>query len=154
MGCSRFGERIARGCDVQQTLIRPTTSEARRHVQLLLADQSAEVRYAAALLVTELMGNAIRHARGAESVKLNRSGAVFSAEVFDASPVLPTVQGVNPVSGSGLGLLVVSSLAKSWSAEPHESGKVVRFELDIAPTENEPVPPHEGPAPHEEPNAR
>jgi two-component sensor histidine kinase len=128
---------------VQEALARPTTSEARRHVQILLADQTPEVRYVAALLVTELMGNAIRHAKGADTVKLTRRGAMFSAEVFDASPVLPEVQGIDPLSASGLGLLVVSSLAKSWSAEPHGSGKVVRFELEITPAEFEPGQPHE-----------
>jgi two-component sensor histidine kinase len=100
---------------------------------LLLADQTTEIRYVAALLVTELMGNAIRHARGADSVRLNRSGGIFSAEIFDSNPELPNVRCVDPEQPSGLGLLVVSSLAKSWSAEPLESGKVVRFDLDLAP---------------------
>jgi two-component sensor histidine kinase len=119
---------------MQELLARPTTSEARRQIQMLLADQTTELRYVAALLVTELMGNAIRHAKGAEAVKLNRQGALFSAEIFDSSPDLPAVKGVDAERASGLGLMIVSSLAKNWSAEATETGKVVRFELEITPS--------------------
>lgn len=82
------------------------------------------------LLVDELAGNAVRHARTPFSVTLVWDGRTLRGEVTDVNPAPP-----QPKLGTGLdelggrGLLLVSRLADRWGFEGHTHGKTVWFEL-------------------------
>jgi anti-sigma regulatory factor (Ser/Thr protein kinase) len=83
------------------------------------------------LLVSELVGNAIRHA-GARTYGLRivkRRGWV-RAEVRDPSRALPClVPIVRDLDESGRGLLLVETLADRWGVELLPRGKTTWFEL-------------------------
>lgn len=78
------------------------------------------------LLVTELVTNAVLHARTPVTVELSWQGAQFRVAVVDASPVMPRV-GLDSRSddASGRGLLLVDRLADKWGLEPVDGGKSV-----------------------------
>lgn len=84
----------------------------------------------AELLVSELVTNAVRHARGGRvELRLVRSGATLICEVEDEDHTLPTLLNAGPGDEFGRGLRIVSVLAKEWGTSRTASGKTVWFEL-------------------------
>lgn len=79
------------------------------------------------LVVSELVGNALRHGRGAPTLRLAGTASRLRIEVTDGSPVLPAVRRSGPEGGWGLKL--VERLAARWGASHRASGKVVWCEL-------------------------
>jgi len=86
----------------------------------------------AILLTSELVANAVIHARSAIRVVARRTPPEVVVEVFDASPDLPVPGAGDPGRDGGRGLLIVDRLASRWGVEPAESGKVVWFALRAA----------------------
>src|SRR3954453_21679022 len=85
------------------------------------------------LLVDELAGNAVRHARTPFSVTLTWDGHTLRGEVTDVNPLPPQPKHSPPPDDlGGRGLLLVSRLADRWGFEGHSRGKTVWFELDPA----------------------
>jgi two-component sensor histidine kinase len=86
---------------------------------------------AAALLVSELVTNAVTHAGSEVHVVIGRGGhyAVLRVEVGDFSSEPPTMGGFDLEAMSGRGLALVEALAHRWGVETHASGKRVWFEL-------------------------
>ncbi len=90
---------------------------------------------AAALLTSELVTNAVLHARTDLSIEVARHDGVVRVTVRDGSPEQPRRRrhGVSAGTGRGLGLL--ATLATAWGSEP--SGpphrKAVWFELPVDP---------------------
>ena len=86
----------------------------------------------AALLVSELVTNAVVHA--ASDVRIRVSARpVTRVEVEDDSPRLPKTPSptaADALEPGGLGLTIVDCLASRWGADPRPKGKVVWFELD------------------------
>ena len=82
------------------------------------------------LLVSELVTNAILHARTTMTlvVRLRRTGV--RVEVHDASPGAPVLRDYGDDAMTGRGLALVDELAESWGVERHADGKAVWFELD------------------------
>jgi anti-sigma regulatory factor (Ser/Thr protein kinase) len=83
----------------------------------------------AGLLVSELATNAVVHGRSDYTVRVELLGDVVRVEVADDNPRQPTVSFVSSGSISGLGLWVVSKLAKQWGSRPNGEGKTVFFEI-------------------------
>jgi anti-sigma regulatory factor (Ser/Thr protein kinase) len=83
----------------------------------------------AQLLVSELATNAVVHGRTDYTVRVQLIQDVVRVEVADDNPRQPTVASVSPGSNSGLGLWVVSKLAKRWGSRPDGEGKAVFFDL-------------------------
>jgi len=83
-----------------------------------------------ALLVTELVTNAVVHGAAPISVEfcLQETGSV-RVEVSDGSSILPTMRVLDGDSPSGRGLCLVDALAADWGAHSMAHGKVVWFEL-------------------------
>jgi anti-sigma regulatory factor (Ser/Thr protein kinase) len=82
------------------------------------------------LLVDELAGNAVRHARTPFSVTLTWDGRTLRGEVTDVNPIPPQPRlAMSPDALGGRGLLLVSELADRWGFEGHSRGKTVWFEL-------------------------
>ncbi|MDP1966712.1 MAG: sensor histidine kinase [Reyranella sp.] len=69
-----------------------------------------------ALIVSELLTNAIKHGKGRITVKLEgRSGTGYAISVCNDGPALP--EGFDPVAGEGLGMKLVLSLVEQIGGE-------------------------------------
>lgn len=80
----------------------------------------------AALVLSELVGNAVRHADGPSlSVRLRRSGEVLRIAVQDDSPAPPQWRDASWGDETGRGMHIVDALSSRWGWEPHPTGKVV-----------------------------
>ncbi|MFD5568399.1 ATP-binding protein [Streptomyces cadmiisoli] len=87
-----------------------------------------------ALLVSELVTNALRHATGPIGVRLVRPDElsdVLLVEVSDPLPEPPRERVARPEDESGRGLQLVASSSRRWGTRPGESGKTVWFELAV-----------------------
>jgi serine phosphatase RsbU (regulator of sigma subunit)/anti-sigma regulatory factor (Ser/Thr protein kinase) len=83
------------------------------------------------LLVSELVTNAIKYAKGEILLKLVLESDSLVCEVHDSSPALPRVLQVDKDAENGRGLHVVSQLASRWGARRTHSGKVVWCEQTV-----------------------
>ncbi|MFR9795380.1 ATP-binding protein [Streptomyces sp. MS06] len=89
----------------------------------------------AALLVSELVTNALRHSTGPIGVRLVRPDAPdrgLLVEVSDPLPDPPRERVARPEDESGRGLQLVASSSRRWGTRPGEVGKTVWFELTIS----------------------
>jgi anti-sigma regulatory factor (Ser/Thr protein kinase) len=88
----------------------------------------------AALLVSELVTNALVHARGSVRVRILCDVNAIRIEVGDADDHEEevTMQPLSPERGSGRGLRIVDVLARRWSTRSRPDGKAVWFELERA----------------------
>ncbi|MEU4657306.1 SpoIIE family protein phosphatase [Streptomyces sp. NPDC023723] len=84
----------------------------------------------AALLVSELVTNAVRHAHRPVVLRLVH-GDTLLCEVDDDDHELPTLLDAGPGDEAGRGLLVVSTLAREWGTSRTATGKTVRCELTL-----------------------
>jgi two-component sensor histidine kinase len=105
----------------------------RRALADLLADHAdQDVNDTAALLVTELVTNAARHAGGDLRVRAGLRTDTLLVEVSDVSPQLPELVGLPAWEDeSGRGLVLVDALADRWGSDPLPTGKRVWFELSV-----------------------
>lgn len=83
----------------------------------------------AELLVSELVTNAVLHARTSITLQVHRTSSGVRVEVIDASPRSPRPRDYSDQATTGRGLALVESLSSSWGMEPHGNGKTVWFEL-------------------------
>lgn len=88
----------------------------------------------AALLVNELVTNAILHAGTDIEVRLRQAEARIRVEVADGGAGTVEVRDFGADASTGRGLLLIEELADEWGAEPDGAGKVVWFELDASET--------------------
>jgi anti-sigma regulatory factor (Ser/Thr protein kinase) len=88
----------------------------------------------AALLVSELVTNAIRYGGSRAVLEATAPGGLLRVAVRDDNPDLPVV-GHHPdlTAEGGRGLLLVSTLADDWGVESSDGGKAVWFELALDP---------------------
>jgi hypothetical protein len=77
------------------------------------------------LLVSELVTNAIKYAKGETHLRLILEPDSLVCEVHDTSPALPRVLQVDKDAENGRGLHVVSQLSARWGARRSQTGKVV-----------------------------
>ncbi|MFD3733917.1 ATP-binding protein [Streptomyces sp. NPDC058632] len=88
----------------------------------------------AALLVSELVTNALRHATGPIDVCLLRPSGldrVLRVEVSDPLPDLPHERVTRPEDEGGRGLQLLARTARRWGTRPGDVGKTVWFELTV-----------------------
>ena len=76
------------------------------------------------LVVTELVTNAVQHARGPVHVRLIRDDALI-CEVSDGSNTSPHARRAQPLDEGGRGLYLVGQLADRWGTRYTESGKTI-----------------------------
>src|SRR5580700_10398661 len=86
------------------------------------------------LLVSELVTNAIKYAKGEILLRLILESGSLACEVHDSSPALPRVLQVDRDAENGRGLHVVSQLATRWGARRTHTGKVVWCEQALSAT--------------------
>ncbi|MCX9193447.1 hypothetical protein C3Y87_19010 [Carbonactinospora thermoautotrophica] len=83
----------------------------------------------AALLVSELVTNLVRHAQAPGWLRVAYVDSVLRIEVFDPSPYAPQEQAPAWDDEAGRGLAIVTELAAEFGWEPRDGGKVVYAEL-------------------------
>ncbi|MFD0273492.1 ATP-binding protein [Kitasatospora sp. NPDC127111] len=92
-----------------------------------------EVADDVALLVAELVANAMLHGGGPLELVLEVSESRLRIEVSDPSPTLPVPRHPHdPGLPGGHGLFIVRGTADRWGAEPHALGKTIWAEVDAA----------------------
>lgn len=80
----------------------------------------------AALVLSELVGNAVRHADGDRlQVQLRRTGDLLRIAVRDGSPAGPAPREATCEDETGRGLLIIDALSYRWGWQPRPGGKVV-----------------------------
>ncbi len=85
----------------------------------------------AALVTTEVVTNAVLHARTAVTLTIQRDGASgVNVAVTDRSRHRPQRRLAEADSTSGRGMELLDLLAASWSVDVTDSGKTVHFWLD------------------------
>ena len=85
----------------------------------------------AALLVSELVSNAVRHAHASPVLKLGLevSGTYLRMEVLDANPDPPLPRVPGALGESGFGFVLIEALADRWGVRTTAAGKAVWAEL-------------------------
>ncbi len=75
-------------------------------------------------LVSELVGNVVRHAKGPMHVRLLR-GRTLTCEVYDASLATPRIRHATETDEDGRGLQLVAALSHRWGARYTGGGKCI-----------------------------
>lgn len=84
------------------------------------------------LLVSEVVTNAVLHARSEVVLLIQQREDVTRIEVSDASPVPPRLHHFTAESATGRGLRLLDQLALRWGTDSSGTGKVVWFEVGSA----------------------
>ncbi|WP_331769495.1 SpoIIE family protein phosphatase (plasmid) [Embleya sp. NBC_00888] len=109
---------------------------ARHHVRdQLCAWGLEELSPTTELLVSELVGNVVRHAKGPVSLRLLRSRTLI-CEVTDGSASLPRIRRAAETDEDGRGLQLIAMLAESWGARYTPDGKCIWTEQRMPVTES------------------
>ncbi|MFJ5156777.1 SpoIIE family protein phosphatase, partial [Streptomyces sp. NPDC088353] len=105
--------------------------EAREHVRDQLARWDVDaLTMAAELLVSELVGNAVRHAKGPIGLRLLR-GERLICEVSDSSLTTPRIRHASETDEGGRGLQLVAALSDRWGARYTSAGKCIWTEQQM-----------------------
>jgi anti-sigma regulatory factor (Ser/Thr protein kinase) len=114
----------------------PTTASvpaARRFVRdALVAWRCPVDSDVAQLLASEIVTNAVLHARTDAYLSVRFAPDHVRVEVHDRSRALPARRPFDPNATSGRGLTLVDAYSSGWGAEADGPGKVVWFELSCA----------------------
>ncbi|MFF8593314.1 ATP-binding protein [Streptomyces sp. NPDC015220] len=113
-----------------------SAATARRLVQVVVLRHwglSPKLTEDAVLLVSELVGNAVRHT-GARvfGLRMRRRRGWIRVEVRDPSRGLPCLMPVQELDVSGRGLFLVDELADRWGVDLLPRGKTTWFEMRVA----------------------
>ncbi|MEU5702613.1 ATP-binding protein [Streptomyces aurantiacus] len=112
-----------------------SAATARRLTQVVVLRQwglSPKMTEDAVLLVSELVGNAVRHT-GARvfGLRMRRRRGWIRVEVRDPSRGLPCLMPVQEMDVSGRGLFLVDKLADRWGVDLLPRGKTAWFEMRV-----------------------
>ncbi|MDX3098128.1 serine/threonine-protein phosphatase [Streptomyces sp. ME19-03-3] len=101
-------------------------SHARKHVAGTLAAWGLpDATHTTELIVSELVTNAIRHARPPFRLRLIRHDDGLTCEVSDSSSTTPHLRRARTLDESGRGLFIVAQLTHRWGCRHTEVGKVI-----------------------------
>lgn len=119
----------------------PTSARrARQHVVAALGRAGLpDLADTAALLVSEVVTNALLHAHTEVRLGVRVLPSGVRVEVADRSPRQPTRRRPSTESATGRGLLLLEELASRWGVDPASGGKAVWFELRGAARAGAPV---------------
>jgi anti-sigma regulatory factor (Ser/Thr protein kinase) len=126
-------------CDLTPTAHRslPASPHAPRDARAFLAavacpqHVSHDSVQTAALLVSELVTNALRHAGPPLSLTVGCARSWLVVEVNDGSLELPAQQSPDELAEGGRGLPLISALATAWGSVVSSSGKVTWLRLHL-----------------------
>ncbi len=83
----------------------------------------------AVLVASELVTNAVLHARTAIKLTVALAGEKVRIEVHDQNSRQPMIAATDLNATSGRGLSMVNLIARSWGVENHPDGKILWAEL-------------------------
>jgi anti-sigma regulatory factor (Ser/Thr protein kinase) len=107
--------------------------QARKHVTAQLdAWGLDDLAMTTELLVSELVGNVVRHAKGPVQLRLLR-GKSLVCEVSDGSLTTPRIRRAGETDEGGRGLQLVAALAHRWGARYTGTGKTIWTEQTLPP---------------------
>ncbi|WTH12748.1 SpoIIE family protein phosphatase [Streptomyces sp. NBC_01578] len=117
----------------------PAAATARAHTRRTLADWNVDedTAYAAELIVSELVTNAIRYGAPPMQLRLIKD-RTLTCEVHDDGATSPRLRHARTVDEEGRGLFIVAQLAQRWGTRYTTEGKTVWSEQTL-PT---PASPH------------
>lgn len=105
-------------------------SMARRRLSQWGIDE--ETAFTTELIVSELVGNAVRY--GAPPLQLRLVlDATLTCEVSDAGASAPHLKHARTLDESGRGLFIVSRCADQWGTRYHAEGKTIWAEQPLQP---------------------
>ncbi len=108
----------------------PSARQARRFVdETLRRWECDDLLDTVELLVSELVTNAVLHARSDVDISVQLLPDRVRIEVADQSPEGIRRRALTADGSSGRGISMVESLALAWGVSPHRSGKAVWFEV-------------------------
>ncbi len=120
-------------CQVEEVLdLSHPCALARRHVsETLRTWDCAGIEEDAALLVSELVGNVIRHGDDTTRIRLliRQLADRVRVEVTDRSDAAPRLRRATAEDVGGRGLVLVEAIALDWGWDPSPPGKRVWFEI-------------------------
>lgn len=88
----------------------------------------------AVAIVSELVGNVVRHTRSEADLRLELRRQLLTVAVSDQDPGFPVRRPPSTTRESGLGLGIVTHLATAWGANPTSTGgKVVWATIRLSP---------------------
>lgn len=102
---------------------------ARTVLREALAGFPEETLAVAEMLVSELVTNAVQHARSFLVLHIDRTWPGVTVLVEDASAAPPQLHPDSVDAESGRGLVLVDTLAESWGWKTTSTGKIVWFVL-------------------------
>jgi anti-sigma regulatory factor (Ser/Thr protein kinase) len=100
----------------------------REQLAALCPPEAIEV---AALLVTELVTNAVLHARTAVVLIVDVAPGRIVLRVRDGSDATPVQRGYGADAATGRGIALVEQLATAWGVNRSEEGKEVWCQIDF-----------------------
>jgi len=103
--------------------------DARRWVTTALDGWPEQRVETARLLVSEVVTNAVLHARTGVEVRIELGDGTARVEVADRSPFRPVPKRYRTDAATGRGLRLLAALADRWGVRRSPEGKVVWFEL-------------------------
>jgi anti-sigma regulatory factor (Ser/Thr protein kinase) len=105
--------------------------QARRHFEQVCSHLPPAVRSDACLVLSEIVTNAVVHARTMITIAIECDGNVVAVAVTDNSSETPQLKDRGDLHEGGRGLLLVDGLATSWGCETSSdgAGKVIWFRI-------------------------
>jgi anti-sigma regulatory factor (Ser/Thr protein kinase) len=92
----------------------------------------------AELLTSEIVTNAVVHARTPIRLVLDLAAGLLRVGVSDGADASPSLRRSGPTEESGRGLMLVDALATRWGIDRDDGGKQVWFEVLVSPQEASP----------------
>jgi anti-sigma regulatory factor (Ser/Thr protein kinase) len=113
-----------------------SAGQARTAVWALLGEHRLEPAADATLLVSEVVTNAVRHARSDLVLRASMNWGRLRVSVEDREGGTLPRPGSSPgeEAESGWGLLLVEALSEAWGVETTPGGKRVWFDLELSPS--------------------
>jgi anti-sigma regulatory factor (Ser/Thr protein kinase) len=109
----------------------PMSASLARRVVAAVMPAEGETTAIALLLTSEVVTNAVLHARTPAELTVHCEAGVLRVAVADGSRLLPVVKSYDRTAVTGRGLQLVAELADRWGVEFTDNGKVVWFELEL-----------------------
>lgn len=106
---------------------------ARRFVRRQVVGCPESLVEASVLLVSELVTNAVLHARSAARVEVQVLGCgAVHIEVSDACPLPPRAQHPSETASGGRGVNLVEAVSSRWGVRSRPNGKTIWFDVEAA----------------------